>query len=110
MRKIFAAFLLILTFVTFSGCEAWEHGMEQGASQAEAFFQDFSSDFSFFEFVGQQRLSTGDLEFYRDTVTDVMYVIFDGYRSGNIAVMVDSYGLPMSYSMFCDLYMSEVSE
>lgn len=47
--------------------------------------------------------------YYRDTLTDVMYMISDDFRAGGLSVMYHSDGTPLLYSEWLEMVVAKVN-
>ena len=53
---------------------------------------------------------SGDFTYYRDAITDVMYLDFHNPYAGGLTVMFDpETGLPLTYTRFVELYKNSVT-
>ena len=51
------------------------------------------------------KLAGNDFTYYRDTITDVMYLRYHTINAGGLTVMLDpETGLPLTYTRFVELY------
>ena len=61
--------------------------------------------------VSMQRIAhSDDFTYYRDAITDVMYLCYYNYNGGGLTVMLDpETGLPLTYVRFVELYENSVT-
>jgi len=114
MKKILICILLVVVFSFATGC-----GLSAPATQAPSAFEEPTEESTFvggMEFVGYSRgyyegTNTDAFTYYRDVVTDVMYVCFEEYNKGGMTVMQDpETGLPLTYTRYMELANTPAEE
>ena len=101
IRKITAIIMLIAVLCVFASCEEMVSSQNsepsiEAQAEAAARMQHIASGGSFFAY-------------YRDTITDVIYLLSDVGDAGGLTVMLDpETGLPLTYARFVELYENSI--
>lgn len=107
MKKSLICIFLVVVFAFATGCDlsvlaTQEPSVSEAQTEESAFVGGM-------EFVGyfrgyNERMDADVFTYYRDVVTDVMYVCFEEYAKGGMVVMQDpETGLPLTYTRYLDL-------
>lgn len=86
---------LIMTVIAFAltACEPQDNGNKQEPTNQELFDGGL-------EYLGRSR----SVDYYRDTVSDVMYLIYIGPKAAGMTQMSDpETGLPLTYTRYLEL-------
>lgn len=90
--RYFAFLLSVFLFCSlFFGCSVVAHDMGTSSKRFEqVYYVNLDSD--------------NHVRYYRDCVTDVMYICFTGYRKAGMTIMFDpTTGLPLTYSAYSEM-------
>ena len=91
MKKIITIFLAIILCLTLVACIGTP---AEATDSANAYQMDKIAYFS-----------DSELTIYREPVTDVLYMVYDKFNFGGVAVMLDpETGLPMTYTNYLAQY------
>lgn len=97
MKRLFCLLLLVVVMLTlFTGCTTGEK-ISSISEEIKAEATKNSLSETFVLVYGNKHVDT--YFYYRDTVTDVMYVVKDGTQEAGLTVMLDpNTGLPLTYT------------
>jgi len=97
--------MLVVAFSFITGC-----GLSASASYTNSASEDATAFVGGMEYIGYSEGTmpgTMDIDkflYYRDVVTDVMYVLYKEYRKGGMTAMLDpETGLPLTYTRYMEL-------
>lgn len=92
MKKIILIALAITMVLAVTGCNSNNNENREPTNQ-ELFDGDL-------EYLGSSR----DIDYYRDTVTDVMYLVYKSIKAAGMTEMSDpETGLPLTYTRYLEL-------
>ena len=105
MKKFLTIFIVLIMLLTMCGCANSSTNSLKSTSESSI---EFPGEM---EYLGQSdgytetfTKNTDTFYYYRDTVTDIMYVTFEEYYKGGLSEMHDpETGLPLTYTRYLEL-------
>lgn len=95
MKKLFCILLVLIVLLSFVGCSSKSTAEETGTITASEEAKTTITHATFEVVCGE---SWDEILYYRDTVTDVMYIRWQSNNEGGLTVMMDPYTKgPLTY-------------